>query len=270
MGVVKHKFNGLRRLIFEVIGLTTLMAVVFIVVLAAGFVAIFTPAMEPTFTPHPSDGATETLKQVEQLEPDTNLAQIEGGTLPIYLRVPTKEPVVFLTIDDGAIISEEMLGYMKAHQVKATLFLNDQYVLQHAEYFKRFLAETGSVAELHTVTHPLLTRLGRAAQSQEICQNRQTLIQTFGTNPALLRPPYGEYDEKTKVAATLCGVKAMFLWSAQIENGNISYRIGHNMEPGDIVLMHFRETGLADVKAFVEAAKARNLHFDTLDRWVRY
>lgn len=110
------------------------------------------------------------------------------------------------------------------------------------------------MVEDHTISHPELRGRGYGYQRHEICDARTSLIQSFGKVPALLRPPYGDYDGTTLRVARDCGLRAALYCSETVEAGKVHYQTSvHRIQPGDIILMHFRPTFFRDVIAALNA-----------------
>lgn len=58
--------------------------------------------------------------------------------LPVTYRVDTKDPVVFITIDDGIVTSRAGLAYVEKHQIPITSFLTSSQVTDSkVRYFER-------------------------------------------------------------------------------------------------------------------------------------
>lgn len=198
--------------------------------------------------------------------PDYTLPPIQEGRVPVILSIPTGQPVVFLTIDDGAVQKPEMIRMLTNY--RATLFLNDIHSKENPSFF-RTLQYQGKVIEDHTVNHLDLAALSYTEQKAEICDNADAMAMQFGHRPTLLRPPFGSYNDDTRRAAADCGMKALIQWHAKVNNGSVQYQDGDHLLPGDIVLMHFRNEFAADFKAFEAAAKASGLHTELLEDWLR-
>jgi peptidoglycan/xylan/chitin deacetylase (PgdA/CDA1 family) len=173
--------------------------------------------------------------------------------------VDTEEPVVFLTIDDGVTRDPDMVDILEEHDLKATLFLTDQYVRQDPDFFRRLRDRTGSLIENHTLDHPDLTTLSFEDQSRQLSETSDRYQREFGRRPTLVRPPYGEFNDDTLRAAEECGARHVVHWTAVIDKGDIEYAASDRLRPGDIVLMHFREAFRADVERFVEEAQRSGL-----------
>ncbi|MEV4948131.1 polysaccharide deacetylase family protein [Streptomyces sp. NPDC053755] len=169
-----------------------------------------------------------------------------GAPVPVISEIPTTDKVVFVTIDDGAEKDPEFVTMMKELQVPVTMFLTDSAIRTDYGYFEPLAALGNGVAN-HTLTHPNLRTLGRAAQQREICGQQTRLAEKYGTAPRLFRPPYGNWNEDTRAAAGSCGVDAIVLWRESMQITNMQYqRADRKLRPGDIILAHFR--GPAELK----------------------
>ncbi|MFF9912205.1 polysaccharide deacetylase family protein [Streptomyces sp. NPDC013457] len=169
-----------------------------------------------------------------------------GGPVPVISEIPTKDRIVFITIDDGAEKDPEFVTMMRELKVPVTMFLTDSAIRADYAYFAR-LGDLGHGVANHTLTHPNLRTLGRDAQSREICGQQRKLAKEYGAKPRLFRPPYGNWNEDTRAAAGSCGVDAIVLWREAMQIKNMQYqRADGKLHPGDIILAHFR--GPAELK----------------------
>jgi peptidoglycan/xylan/chitin deacetylase (PgdA/CDA1 family) len=191
----------------------------------------------------------------------------QSGLAGVTYRVPTSEPVIFITIDDGVYPSEAALWLMQSHRAVASLFLNDASIRTHYDYFKRWQA-AGSTIQNHTVDHTMLTKLPLASQKTEICDNASRFERAFGARPTLFRPPYGEFNTATRQAASDCGEHHVVHWSVS-GNGGLHYQTGNRLRPGDIVLLHFTPTLDKELVTVFAAAKEQNLQIGRLEDWLR-
>ncbi|WP_240110630.1 polysaccharide deacetylase family protein [Streptomyces sp. MUM 203J] len=159
---------------------------------------------------------------------------------PVFTTVPTKDRVVFLTIDDGAEKDPELLRMMAELDIPYSAFLSDYLVREDYGYFKR-MRDAGVVLSNHTLNHRYLRALPYETQKREICGQQDTMERTFGKRPTLFRPPYGAYNRDTLRAARSCGIKAVPLWAAEAFPDRMEWREwDRDLHPGDIVLTHFR------------------------------
>jgi peptidoglycan/xylan/chitin deacetylase (PgdA/CDA1 family) len=152
-----------------------------------------------------------------------------------------------------------MAEILKRNGIKATLFLTDHYVRQDPEFFRKLAADTGSVIENHTASHPNLRGKPLGEQVAEIGPVADRFAQVFGRRPTLFRAPFGNTDENTLQAAGEAGAKHVVNWGSEVSNGKIKFSGPKEFRPGSIVLMHFRATFEADVNAFMAQARANGL-----------
>ncbi|WP_432134966.1 MULTISPECIES: polysaccharide deacetylase family protein [unclassified Streptomyces] len=162
------------------------------------------------------------------------------GLPPVFTTVPTKDKVVFLTIDDGAEKDPAFLRMMRELDVPYTAFLSDYLVKEDYGYFKK-MQRAGITLNNHTLHHPYLPALSYARQKREICGMQDVIEKHYGKRPLLFRPPYGNYNQDTLRAAKSCGVKYAPLWDEEVFVDHWEYREwDRDLHPGDIVLTHFR------------------------------
>ncbi|MEF9884828.1 polysaccharide deacetylase family protein [Streptomyces sp. P9-A4] len=165
------------------------------------------------------------------------------GLPPVFTTVPTKQKVVFLTIDDGAEKDPALLRMMNDLRIPYSAFLSDYVVKDDYAYFARMQkSQPGGIAlNNHTLNHRYLPGLSYSEQKREICGMQDVIEKRFGKRPPLFRPPYGNYNEDTLRAAKSCGVKAVPLWASEAFPDHMEWREwDRDLHPGDIVLTHFR------------------------------
>ena len=185
--------------------------------------------------------------------PATPIGIPAGPVAPIFKRLPTRQPVAFLTIDDGFIQLPDDITLMRAAHIPFSLFLIANVAGQNPAFFKQ-LQDAGGVVEDHTMTHPEMKGKPYGFQRQQICDAKTSLEHAFTTNIRLFRPPFGDYDQTTLRAVHDCGLRAAFYWSETVNNGTVFYQTSlHQIQAGDIILMHFRPAFLADVIAALTA-----------------
>jgi peptidoglycan/xylan/chitin deacetylase (PgdA/CDA1 family) len=171
---------------------------------------------------------------------DVNVAQP-----PAISRVPTTEKIVFVTIDDGIEKEPAFVQLVKDFQVPFTLFLTDAMIKDNYDYFTQLL-DTGMVTiQNHTLTHPDMPTKSAAQQLDEVSGQQQKLIREYGVHPYLFRPPYGNYNAHTVAAVKQTpGLKGLALWKESMQISDMQYQGAHVLNPGDVVLSHFRGPAL--------------------------
>ncbi|MGX6600787.1 polysaccharide deacetylase family protein [Micromonosporaceae bacterium Da 78-11] len=182
-----------------------------------------------------------------------------GDEVPYLSRIPVTQPVAFLTIDDGYLKNPEAIKLFAAAGIPVTLFLTTSAIHDDVPFFDRLRAH-GAVIEAHTLTHTELRGRPYEFQKREICGSADRLAQWYGRRPVLFRPPYGTKDHNTLRAAHDCGMKAAFMWKETVDKGKVRYQEEeHRVQPGDIILMHFRPAFVKDFLAALRAIKRAGL-----------
>lgn len=178
---------------------------------------------------------------------------LPANATPFLHRIPTTQKVAFLTIDDGYTRTAVAPELIAAAHIPVTMFLVENAVTEDPAYFRPMLA-SGAVIGDHTVTHPELRGRSYAFQRHQICDSADYLARTYGTRPSLFRPPFGDADATTLRAAHDCGMRAAFMWTETVDKGIVRYQgPHHSIQPGDIILMHFRPAFPADFLAALNA-----------------
>ncbi len=180
--------------------------------------------------------------------------------LPVTYRVDTKDPVVFITIDDGIITSSAGLAYVEKHRIPITSFLTSSQVTDSkVRYFER-ISKWGSVQN-HTTSHASLATRDAGLIKSQVCPVQVDFRRTFGTKPWMLRPPYGAGPDGHVLHDVVrrCNITDIVMWDTVVEQGRISYRFGDGLKPGSVILLHYSANLAADLKVAVTAARARGL-----------
>ena len=160
----------------------------------------------------------------------------------VFSSVPMTDKVVFVTIDDGLEKEPGFIQMVKDFQVPITISLANLFISDDYAYFAK-LYETGYVSiQNHTVHHPLsMPALSAAQQLDEISGQQEILHQEYGVTPYIFRPPGGNYDETTIASASEAGLKGLMLWKEAMQISDMQYQTSaHRLNPGDIILAHFR------------------------------
>jgi peptidoglycan/xylan/chitin deacetylase (PgdA/CDA1 family) len=221
----------------------------------------------PSFAPPPSRAPVESpLSAALQ----ARIPQFAEPPLPIPVRlppgpeagwfthIPTTQPVAFITIDDGQVKHPLAVPLLRAAKVPVTLFLEVDAIKDDPGYFRKLRA-AGATIEAHTISHPELKGRSYAYQKHEICDGADRLAALYGQRPTLFRPPFGDKDRTTLRVVKDCGMKAAFFWTATGNDGKVWYQGEHRIQPGDVILMHFRKRFPDDFLAILTAIHAAGL-----------
>jgi peptidoglycan/xylan/chitin deacetylase (PgdA/CDA1 family) len=255
-----------RRRLLQLLALSGLVLVTVFVVVQLFGRDLRTEETPPTTT-NPYVELVPDLPPAPPAEP-VAISPDDGDVLPVVHRIPTEQPVAFITIDDGHVRSTEGLQVLEAAGVPATAFVLSPEAEADPDYFFDLL-EVGVSMQAHTVTHPLLTDLPRAEHHDEVCSSGDALSRLFGERPTLFRPPYGEYDRVTQEAAAACGYDAIVHWRVTVDHGEVEYLpTAEGVEPGDILLLHFRDDLDEDLLAALRAIDDAGLTVGRLEDYL--
>ena len=215
----------------------------------------------PTSVPTSTSTTTTTTSPLAAPAPGQPVSMPPG--FQVVSRVPTTDRVVFLTIDDGLVRDPEFTERFRRAGIPVTIFPLTTAVHADPGFFEGWL-DAGAALGDHTITHPNLKRLGAAAQQREICGAADSLEQSLHVRPTLFRPPYGNHNATTAQVAAGCGFRYIVMWRAAVNNGVVQLQAGTSLQPGDIILMHFRKTFDEDFDAALAKAQADGLRFAAL------
>ena len=171
----------------------------------------------------------------------------------VFSHVPMTDKVVFVTIDDGIEKDPNFIQMVKDFQVPITISLADVLIRDDYAYFEK-LYETGcSSIQNHTLTHPLdMPGLSAARQLDEVAGQQEKLHKEYGAAPYIFRPPGGNYDATTVQSVSEAGLKGLMLWKETMQISDMEYQTAdHRLQPGDIILCHFRGPAQLDGETMV-------------------
>lgn len=167
---------------------------------------------------------------------------LDAADPTVFSNVPIADKVTFVTIDDGIDKDPAFIQMVKDFQIPITISLADTLIKDDYAYFEK-LYQTGYVSiQNHTVTHPLnMPGLSAQQQLDEISGQQVKLLAEYGVTPYIFRPPGGNYTKTTVSAVQKAGLGGVMLWKESMEINNMEYQTSKkSLDPGDIILCHFR------------------------------
>ncbi len=125
------------------------------------------------------------------------------------------EKVIYLTFDEGYEngYTGQILDTLKEKGVKAVFFITMPYAKTESDLIKR-MVEEGHILGAHSVTHPAngMPSLTLEQQENEYKQLHEYVLETYGYEMYLFRPPAGIFSEQSLAVAQKCGYRSV-LWS---------------------------------------------------------
>lgn len=184
---------------------------------------------------------------------------------------------VYLTFDEGyeAGYTEKILAVLKENDVKACFFITAHYVNTQPELVQKMISE-GHIIGNHTVNHKSMPDLNLDDIKKEVMDLHTSIYQKFGYEMKYIRPPKGEYSEKTVAYTNTLGYKTV-MWSLAYDDwdenkqGREAYakeKILDNIHNGAIILLHGNSKDNTNVLDYcIKEIKRMGYEFASLDEF---
>lgn len=212
-----------------------LLAISILAVAAVAVIAAHESSSQPKESRTESSEAQneQRTESLDQIIP----APASAGSVKVVYDLPVKQPVVFLTIDDGWYPNGEVLQLMQRYHLPITTFLIELAAQRYPAFWHKFVSAGGHIED-HTVSHPFLTHLPLKDEINQITQPIEYLRQ-YGPPPDQLRPPYGDFNSEVVQAARDSGIGYVVMWNAEMRNSKLYTINNRGLKPGDIILLHW-------------------------------
>lgn len=155
--------------------------------------------------------------------------------------------IIYLTFDQGYEngYTTPILDILQEKNVRATFFVTMSYAKKNPELIKRMLNE-GHVIANHSNTHPSMPKLSVQDAIDEIMSLHDYILDTYGYEMTLFRPPSGEFSVTSLEIARLLGYQNVFWSFAYVDwetnnqpDPTVAYeRITSKTHDGAIYLLH--------------------------------
>jgi len=162
-----------------------------------------------------------------------------------YSQCSVEGPSVAITFDDGPSPENtpRLLDMLKKRGLKATFFVVGQCAVEYPDIMKRIAAEGHEIGN-HSWSHPLLTKLGEGAVTEQLQRTHDAIQQTAGVTAKVMRPPYGGFTANQRVWAHKKWGYKTILWDVdpldwKVRNaGHVESEILKRTVNGSIILAH--------------------------------
>ncbi len=188
-----------------------------------------------------------------------------------------EEKTIYLTFDEGyeAGYTAKILDTLKENNVKATFFITAHYVNTQPELVKRMIDE-GHIIGNHTVNHKSMPDLSEEQITEEIMKLHSSIYEKFGYEMKYIRPPMGEYSERTLAIMKNLGYTTV-MWSFAYDDwdenkqGREEYgkqKIIDNVHNGEIMLLHGTSKDNANIlDSCIKEIKNMGYEFKNIDKF---
>ena len=154
-----------------------------------------------------------------------------------YVNPKCKKKKIFLTFDCGYEngFTPKILDVLKKQKIVAAFFVTKPFIREGRELVRRMKKE-GHIVGNHTVHHRSMQTLSDRDNKQEIIDCAEYCKEATGYEmDHFIRPPMGEYNEKTLKLTKSMGYKTIF-WSMAYVDFDV------NKQPGkQYVVEHFKK-----------------------------
>lgn len=188
----------------------------------------------------------------------------------IYLG-DTEKKTIYLTFDEGYEngYTAKILDILYENNVKALFFITGQYLSKEDELIRRMLDEGHGVGN-HTINHKSLPLLNNKDIEEEVVGLDRHFYQKYGKNMVFLRPPKGEYSERSLEITSKLGYINVF-WSFAYDDWDVNRQRGwqyafekvtRNLHNGEVMLLHaVSEDNCEALNAIIEYVRSAGYEF---------
>lgn len=187
------------------------------------------------------------------------------------------EKVIYLTFDEGyeAGYTEKILNTLKENQVKATFFITSHYLNTASELVARMISE-GHIVGNHTVNHKSMPSISNEEIENELMKLHQAIFEKYNYEMKYMRPPKGEFNERTLKKTYELGYKtvmwsfAYFDWDEKKQPSIEESKkiIINNFHCGEIMLLHPNSKTNSEVlDSIIKEAKNQGYEFKLLNQF---
>ena len=188
----------------------------------------------------------------------------------------TKEKNIYLTFDEGYEngYTPLILDTLREKGVRAAFFVTAPYVKENPDLIKR-MAKEGHIIGNHTVNHPSLPSITNELKFEKELFELDRLVHSIcRKNTVFLRPPKGEYSEKTLSKSLDMGYTNVFWsdtyvdWNNDVSCEKAKETVIKNLHPGEVLLLHAVSKGNADALAdIIDTARKNGYTFKSLEEY---
>lgn len=154
---------------------------------------------------------------------------------------------IYITFDNGyeAGYTDQILNILKENDVVATFFITAHYLNTEPDLVKKMI-DNGNIVGNHTVNHKSMPDLTEEVIHEEVMKLHKVVYEKFNYEMKYIRPPMGEFSEKTINITNNLGYKTV-MWSFAYEDWNedkqpdeekAKKKILDNLHNGEIILLH--------------------------------
>ncbi len=186
---------------------------------------------------------------------------------------------VYLTFDEGyeAGYTPKLLEVLKQNEVKAAFFITAHYLNTQPELVKQMIEE-GHIVGNHTVNHKSMPDISNEQIQKEVMDLHAAIYQKFNYEMKYLRPPKGEFSQRTISYTNTLGYKTV-MWSLAYDDWDENKqdreeygkkKVLENIHPGAIILLHGNSKDNSNIlDTCIKEIKQMGYEFKSLEEFQR-
>ncbi len=191
----------------------------------------------------------------------------------------SEDKYIYLTFDLGyeGGYTEKILDVLKENNVKACFFITAHYLNTTEDLVKRMIEEGHDVGN-HTVNHKSMPEISDEQIKKEVMDLHTSVYEKFGYEMKYIRPPKGEYSERTLQLCNEMNYQTV-MWSfayddwEESKQGREEYgksKILDNLHPGEVMLLHgTSKDNMNILDEIIKKSKEEGYEFKKLEEFKR-
>lgn len=192
----------------------------------------------------------------------------------IYMGNKDKK-IIYITFDLGyeAGYTDDILNTLRENDTTATFFITAHYVNTASDLIQKMI-DNGNIVGNHTVNHKSMPSLDEETLKDEVMKLHDTVKEKFNYEMKYIRPPKGEYSQKSLALSSSLGYKTV-MWSfayadwdekAQPSQADAKKKILDNLHNGEVMLLHATSKTNRDILGdVIKEIKSKGYEIRSLD-----
>lgn len=189
----------------------------------------------------------------------------------------SEKKYIYLTFDCGyeAGYTKKILEILKQNDVKATFFITGHYLNTASDTVKKMIDE-GHIVGNHTSDHICMPESSNEEIKDDVMELHTAVYNKFGYEMKYIRPPKGEYSERSIEYTNTLGYTTV-MWSFAYDDwdenkqGREEYgkeKIMENLHNGEVMLLHSTSKDNSNIlDECIKKIKDMGYEFKTLDEF---
>lgn len=217
------------------------------------------------------------FRKIEGSAPQFTEKQIKNMNDFGCIYLGTEEKSIYLTFDEGYEngYTKPILDVLKKHSVPAAFFITGSYFEKNGDLVDNMVND-GHIVGNHTLNHPSLPEKTPEEIKNEVEGLNKKFFEKYGKNMKYLRPPMGEYSEKSLHITKEMGYTNVF-WSFAYKDWETDNQKGKDyafnevkkyLHGGGVILLHaVSADNAAALEDIILYAREMGFEFKSLDEY---